>query len=243
MIIRATADGPIAIRQQDHAAFAAFLLEHWSDHGFPNDADRDRIIAATRDHDDGWIGIDDGPTRDPATGLPLSFASVSPEQAMTIWRAATRELLVKDPWQALMITHHAYSIHELGHKREPEWKEFFTEFARQRAGLRNRLGLAHPDVERAYSYIRMADWFSLRFCMEASLGQEKPETYGGYSFRSDGSVFQFRPYPFDEQGLSYDMQVCRLRPGGYARAADLRAALSRKETLSISLSPLPRSRR
>lgn len=243
MILRPTPQGPIAIRQQDHAAFSAFLLEHWSDHGFPNDPERERIIAAARRHDDGWIDVDDAPTLDPETGYPINFLSVGPELAISIWRNGTRQALQRDPWECLLVTHHAYSINELAHKRDPEWKGFFTEFARQRAELRSKLGLTHPDVERAYSYLRMVDWFSLRFCAATDLGQEKPETYGGYGFRSDGAEFQFRPYPFDSPELFYELPVCRLSPDGYARPEDLRQALAQTDVLAIHISPLPRTRR
>lgn len=243
MILRQTADGPIAIRQQDHASFAAFMLEHWSDHAFPIDPERGKIIAATRHHDDGWNEVDDGPTLEPETGLPLAFDAVNPETASSIWRRGIESRLQHDQWQALMITHHAYSVNELGHKRDTLWKAFFTEFAQQRALLRNQLGLTHPEVERAYSYLRMADWFSLQFCMAESIGQARPETYGGYSYTSNGTEFRFRPYPFDERDLVFELPFMRLKLSGYHSVVELRRDMARRETLGVVLNPLPGKRR
>jgi len=243
MILRNVGDRLQAILQDDHAALAAFMLEHWSDHKFGDDPEREKIIRATRDHDNGWRADDALPSRDPQTGLPIPFNRIDPDKATTIWRRGTDRYLEDDPWHALMITHHAYSVYELSHKRDPAWKEFFTEFARQRAALRSRLGLSHPDVERAYSYLRMADWFSLRFCMEPTFGMVKPDTYGGYSFRNTGEEYQFRPYPFDAQGRTFHLPAYELDPAGYRSDKELRQAFIDPIAIDVHLAPLPRTRR
>ena len=56
MIIQQNPSGTVAIKQQDHAELAAFLLEHWSDHNFPKNPQRYfgvpipvAIIAGDRD--------------------------------------------------------------------------------------------------------------------------------------------------------------------------------------------------
>jgi len=243
MILRPTDNDVLAIRQIDHAAFAAFLLENWSDHNFGNDPERERIIRATRDHDNGWRDADDDPQLDPATRLPIPFSAIDPLRATEIWRRGTQTYAAEDAWHVLLITHHAYSVYELGHKRDPLWKDFFTEFAQQRAELRGRLGLTHPEVERAYSYLRMADWFSLRFCMSEAFGRDKPEKYGGYTIRSDGNVYEFRPYPFVTRDLTYALPYARLRKQGYDSEAELHKALDYSDTMKIVLNPLPRSKR
>lgn len=240
MILQHTPDGILAIKQEDHAAFAAFLLDHWSAHNFLHDPEREQIIFATREHDNGWGKVDDAAKVDPATGLPLPFTDITADQALDIWRRGSRKYIDSDPFVALLITHHAYSIYEQGNKRNPEWKPFFTEFAQQRAELRNRLGLDHPHVERAYSYLRMMDWFTLAFCMNHELGTERSEQYAGYNFKRAGSEFLFRPYPFDAKDIVYRLPVYPLQPEGYENDRALRAALKKPHYLEVLLNPLGR---
>ncbi|HVZ38877.1 MAG TPA: DUF3891 family protein [Candidatus Kapabacteria bacterium] len=240
MILQHAPEGTIAIRQDDHAAFAAFLLEHWSNNNFTKDPQRDQIILATRHHDVGWIAFDAMPRLDPVTCLPADMTSIEPEDALTIWRRATALHLEDDPFVALLITHHAYSIHEIAHKRQPAWKAFFTEFAQLRAELRDALGLDHPAIERAYSYLRMADWFSLQFCMRRDLGAERPEHYAGYQFRRVADTLQFKPYPFDQRSLSYSLPFFRMAEGGYRDEKHLRAAFDTPEMLNITIEPMGR---
>lgn len=242
MILQRTPEGIIAIKQEDHAAFAGFLLEHWSDHNFAHDPERDEIILATREHDNGWHEFDAKPELDENTGLPVSFMTISADQAFAIWQRGSRKFIESDPFVALLITHHAYSLHEQTHKRDPDWKSFFTEFAQQRAGLRTQLGLAHPQVERAYSYLRMMDWFSLAYCMNYDLGLEKQEQYAGYHFKRDGAELLMRPYPFDAKDLRYMLPVYPLRPEGYKDVRSLRAAFKEPVLREVILNPLGRSR-
>jgi hypothetical protein len=242
MILQRTPDGIIAIKQEDHAALAAFFLEHWSDHNFAHDPERGQIILATREHDNGWGAFDADPALDETTGLPLDFRSMSPEATFEIWRRATAKYIESDPFVALLITHHGYSLHEQEHKRHPAWKAFFTEFAQLRAELRNRLGLTQPDVERAYSYVRMMDWFSLAYCMHHELGQEKPDQYAGYNYRRTGHEFLFRPYPFDAKGLRHELPIYPLRPEGYATQSELAAAFATPVMYEVLLNPLGRTR-
>ncbi len=242
MILQRTSDQLIAVKQDDHAAFAAFLLEHWSDHKFPDNPNREAIITATREHDNGWIVFDNVPPLD-ANGLPIDFMHTSPEQTFEVWQRGTARFLESDPFVALLITHHAYSLHESEHKRDPEWKEFFTIFARQRAELRTELGLTHNQIEMAYSFLRMVDWFSLAWCLYPELGQEKAEKYGGYSYRrdgEDGNAYEFRPYPFDERDLVYRLPYYPLNPDGYESSEALAADMAEPRYQEIVLHQLER---
>jgi len=242
MILQRTPDGIFAIKQEDHAALAAFFLEHWSDHNFAHDPEREQIILATREHDNGWVAYDAKPRLDETTRLPVDFMHVTPDETYAVWKRAAAKYLESDPFVALLITHHGYSLHEQEHKRNPAWKAFFTEFAQLRAELRNRLTLTQPDVERAYSYLRMMDWFSLAYCLHYDLGREKPEQYAGYNFRRTGNEFLFRPYPFDAKGLRYELPVYPMRPEGYETERELAAAFKKPQVQEVLLNPLGRTR-
>ncbi len=239
MIVQQHPSGPIAIRQEDHAALAAFILEHWTDHNFPNNPERDQILLATREHDDGWRQLDDLPRRG-ADGLPVDFMSVTAEEAFGVWKRGSERFIDDDPFVALLIIHHGYSLYEHIHRKDPVWKALFTELAQQRAALRVQLGLTQNQVEHPYSYLRMADWFSLAWCTRPDLGSEKPERYGGYHLKRDGNAYLFRPYPFDERDLRYSLPVYPLRSEGYASDDELREAMSTPQIVEIPFNPLER---
>lgn len=240
MIVERNRSGAIGIKQEDHAKFAGFLLEHWSDHTFPQDPDREKILLATCEHDNGWQAFDAAPRLDPKTHLPVDFLHMTGEEIYEIWKSGTARFLESDPFVALLITHHAYTINEHNHRKPGIWKQFFVEFARQRARLRDQLGLAHNDVERAYSYLRMMDFFSLFFCTHNYSDQETLEKYAGYSFRRDGASFLFRPYPFARKGLTYQLPYYSFPKGGFRDADELAAALGTPQFLDVTIGALER---
>lgn len=240
MIVERNRNGAIGIKQEDHARFAGFLLENWSDHTFPRDPDREKILLATCEHDNGWHDFDAAPRLDPKTHLPVDFQHMTGEEVSQIWKRATARYIESDPFVALLITHHAYVINEHNHRKPGIWKEFFVELARQRAQLRDGLGLTHNDVERAYSYLRMMDYFSLFFCMRNFSGQETSEKYAGYTFRREENSFLFRPYPFGRKELTYQLPYHEFPKGGFKDEASLAAALNAPKMLDITISPLER---
>lgn len=229
-----------AIRQEDHAAFAGFLLEHWLDHGFPHHPNRQEIIRATHQHDNGWSLFDAKPRLDAKTKLPVDFQRVTPEETVEIWNRGTEKFVETEPLVALLITHHAYTLHEHIHRRTGVWKDFFIGLAKRRGALRDLLGLQHHDIERLYSYLRMADLFSLQFCMNATLGAAHPERYAGYVYRRDGNQFQFRPFPFTSRQLSYQLPTYPLDRAGYDDVKKLQAAMKKPVMQEIIITPLER---
>ncbi len=242
MILQHAPEGTIAIKQPDHAAFACFLLEHWASNNFGNTEQREDILLATREHDCGWEAYEEHPPLDPATRLPIPFNQITPETALEVWRRATGRFLERNKFVALLIAHHAYSVYELTRKRNPAWKAFFTEFAQLRAGLRTELGIDHPALEHAYSFLRMADSFSLAWCTNGTLGAERPESYAGFQFRREGEQFQFKPFPFDSKELEYQLPIYPMRDGGYANNEELAADLVTPQAARVVLVPMRKHR-
>ncbi len=243
MIIQRHKGEILAIKQEDHAAFAGFLLEHWSDHRFSRDANREDIIFATRMHDNGWREYDEAPRLNKGTGIPVDFRHVNAEEAYEVWMRGTNRYLEERPFVALLIAHHGYSLHEHAHNRDGIWKKFFVELAQIRGELRTKLELTHNALEHSYSFLRMMDWYSLAYCMDPEVGKEKPQVYAGYKFKRNGPEYLFRPYPFDTKNLSYTLPVYRLDPEGYKTEKALRKALAEPEPYEITLNPLRRSKR
>ncbi|MCE2503634.1 MAG: DUF3891 family protein [Chlorobi bacterium] len=238
MIVTKTREEVIAIKQEDHAAFAAFLLERWSDHGFKHDERREAIIRATSEHDNGWGEFDAAPRIDNKTRLPVNFKRVTPEETNEIWMRGSQRFVKEEPYVAMLITHHAYALHESAHKRSGIWNDFFVTLARQRAFLRDALGLTHNDIEHSYSFLRMADWFSLKYCSEPKLGANRPDQYAGYKVMRDDNTFRFRPYPFIDHNIGYELPVYVLDRNGYKSREDVQKDFQVPEMREIILNPL-----
>jgi hypothetical protein len=240
MIVQRQRTGKLAVKQEDHAAFAAFLLENWAAHSFPNHPDRETIILATRCHDLGWKKFDATPRLDAKSKLPVDYTKITPQEATEIWTAASERFVETDPFVALLITHHAYTLHEATSRRDSKWKQFFIDFARRRAALRDQLGLTHNEVEHPYSFMRMAVWFSMQFCLEPKLGEERPERYAGYAVKRETDSYLFRPYPFTARTLHYSLPVYPMPAKGFATDKELKSALKKPETIEITFGALER---
>ena len=240
MIVQRQRSNKLAVKQEDHAAFAAFILENWSAHSFPNHPSRQHIITATRQLDLGWKAFDAAPRLDPKTNLPVDYTKITPQEASTIWTTASERFMESDPFVALLITHHAYTLHEVTSRRDAKWKQFFIDFARRRAGLRDQLGLTHNEVEHPYSFVRMADWFALQFCLDPKLGAERPERYAGYSVKREVDSYLFRPYPFSSRQLSYSLPMYPLPAKGFASDKEVKAAFKKPQRVEVAFGALER---
>jgi hypothetical protein len=238
MIVTKTRQETIGIRQEDHAAFAAFILEQWNDHSLKHDEQRELIITAAREHDNGWREFDAAPRLDTKSRLPVDFKKITPEETYEIWMRGSQRFIDEDPYLALLITHHAYSLHEHTTNRTGIWKEFFVTLAQQRGRLRDSLGLTHNDIEHCYSYIRMADWLSLMFCCNPKLGAQRPATYAGYKVTRIDNTFRFRPYPFGGAHVRYELPVYPLEPKGYDDPKGLKKDLKKPQMREIVIMPL-----
>lgn len=238
MIVTKTRKEVIGVRHDDQAAFGAFLLEEWNDHNLKHDPRREQIITATRLHNNGWIEFDEDPRLDPKTNLPVEPKKLTPEEIYAIWMRASERYLEEDPYVALLITHHAYTLHEHTQNRKGIWEDFFVTLARRRGRIRDELGLTHNDIEHGYSFLRMAEWFSLMYLTKPKLGAERPVVYAGYKVARRENKLLIRPYPFIEHDISYQIPVVLLDRKGYAKQGDLKKTLKSGETREIIINPL-----
>lgn len=238
MIVLKTRKEAIGFRHEDQAAFGAYLLEEWNDQNLKHDERREQIIMAAGELNIGWREFDENPRLDPKTKLPVAPKKLTPEEVYEIWMRGSRHFLGKDPYVALLITHHAYTLHEHTQNRTGIWEEFFVKLAQQRGRLRDALGLTHNDIEHGYSYLRMAEWLSLNYLTKPKLGAERPMIYAGYKVARQEEQLRIRPYPFVRQGLTWDMPVIPLEKKGYASQAALKKALKTEEIRTIVINPL-----
>lgn len=228
MIIRPAGDSLFFVTQSDHARLASELMHAWYEGGLQHHPRRAAILAAARDHDNGWIEEDDEMHVD-ATGEPLDFIAVPVHVKHRIWPRAATRLGERDPYVAALVTQHALTIH--GQQRgDPAWQAFFATMDALRADL---VAASGPDAARTlepdYAFLQTADQLSLIFCN----GWRTPfARIGGRTILRDGTLAT-SPDPFAGRRVPLQVPARRLPARPYASARDLRATYA--AALAVSL--------
>ncbi len=204
VIIRASGDELLLIKQVDHAALAARLIAAWRRGGFPQSPRHDEILFATRRHDDGWIDEDAAPLVDPASGDLLDYVQAPDDVRRGIWPRGV-EHLSAFPYAAALVAQHALHLFDK-YRSDPGWQGFFEQMVRLRAA---NLAAAAPrtedDLRGDYFFVRMADLLSLQFCDD----WREPQRHGDFESCWDGARLTITPDPFE--GASVPMTVSARR--------------------------------
>jgi hypothetical protein len=226
VIVRALSDDEwILVRQPDHAGLAADLMTPWTAGGFPENPRRDRILAATRAHDDGWQEEDAAMLVD-TEGRPVDFIAAASDVKQRVWPRAIERLAAAAPYVAALVAQHALTVY--GHYREdPPWASFFAWMAALRD---QQLAQCEPDVAAAlgpdYDIVRIGDLLSLAFCNR----WDKTVEYGRYSIAIDEHGVRVTPDPFGGRPIAFRVAGRRVPRRQYRDARDLRSTL---ETASL----------
>jgi hypothetical protein len=205
VIIRASGDELLLIKQVDHAALAERIIANWRLGGFPRAPRRAEILFATRRHDDGWIVEDSAPLVDSETGELLDFVHAPDDTRRGIWPRGV-ERLWSFPYPAALVAQHAIHLFEK-YRSEPGWREFFARMEGLRAAS---LTAAAPrtgeELQDDYVFVRMADLLSLQFCDD----WREPQRFGDFESRWDGTRLTVTPDPFDGATIPMTVPARRL---------------------------------
>ena len=241
MIIRPDADHLLFITQPDHARRAAEVMSAWRADGLADHPRRDAILAAVREHDNGWIEEDADTHVDPE-GHPLDFVAVPPPVKHRIWPRAVSRVGERQPYAAALIAQHALSIH--GQQRtDPIWSAFFRHLERLRDEMLARsAGDARSTLEPDYRFLQAGDQLSLVFCN----GWRSPFPRAGGRMILNGTTLELTPDPFDGARGPLRVRARRVLARSYASGAELRAALDAARLVMIegeaagSSGPIPK---
>ena len=220
MIIRPEPDHLLFITQPDHARLAAEVMSAWRADGLDDHPRRDTVLAAVRDHDNGWIE-EDAETHVDTSGNPLDFVAVPPPVKHRIWPRAVARIGEQRPYEAALIAQHALSIH--GQQRtDPIWSPFFLHIERLRAEMLARCEAdAGSTIDADYRFVQAGDQLSLVFCN----GWRAPFARAGGRILLNGTTLEVTPDPFEGVRVPLRVRARRIPARLYASAADLRAAL------------------
>jgi hypothetical protein len=204
LIIRASGDELLLIKQVDHAALAERIISAWRRDGFLQSARHHEILFATKRHDDGWIDEDATPLVDTGSGELLDYVHAPDDIRRGIWPRGV-ERLSRFPYAAALVAQHALHLFDK-YRADPGWREFFDRMEQLRtANLAAATPRTEEDLHQDYFYVRIADLLSLQFCDD----WREPMRHGDFESCWDGARLTITPDPFE--GASVPMTVSARR--------------------------------
>jgi hypothetical protein len=234
MIISSQDDGYLVVTQNDHAHLAAELLSLWRRDALPDHPRRRQILAAAREHDNGWREADSAPRCDRESGRPLDFVASSQELRREIWRRGVERFRDRDLWVTLLILQHAIHLHR-SLAEDAEWAPLLEEWRQLRAELLQESAAVAQDLAADYRWIELSDLLSLGLCSR----WRRQAALHGYRFELEPGELRLDPFPF--AGTTTFRVACRWiddRVYGGDAALGIELASARWRQLELRVAPL-----
>ncbi|MBM3777631.1 MAG: DUF3891 family protein [Acidimicrobiia bacterium] len=226
MIVHETPDGLRLVTQPDHATLAGDIAAAMPGEPGLRGPNRDLLLAAVREHDNGWLETDAAPRVDPGTERPFDFVTEPARLKQEVWTRGIQRAAGRHPRVGALVAEHALTV-SADRRNEPDWRAFFTTITALRDELLRQLGLERgPDrerFERDYRIVRLTDVWSLQLCGAFAAAQD---TFGHRSV-FDGHTLVIAPDPFDGATIPLTVPARRIPARRYADDDDLRATLAR----------------
>jgi hypothetical protein len=190
MILARQEDRLLVTTQPDHAALAADILALWRTDGLPSHGERQEILFAARQHDNGWREPDAAPRVDPHLRRPYAFNTLPSPLKWEIWPRGVERFVDSHPYASRLIAEHAAQVHR-DHRDDPSWSGFFSWVDERRRALDEEWDLAAAQVKADYRFIELTDLLSLALCA----GWGEPFERSGLRFRVAGDLLTLSPFP------------------------------------------------
>lgn len=232
MIVREEGETYLLITQPDHARLAEQIVARMRTEPALGSADRDVILLAAREHDNGWIEVDAEPTIEPETGRPRDFMSGPAAVKHDLWRRGIARAAKMDLRAGALVAEHALTVY--GYRRgTAEWQSFFESVTALRDDLLKQVGIlegpAREAFQQQYRCVQLGDAFSLQFCGNWA----GPDATLEYQSAIQGSTLLVSPDPFS--GVTVPLRVLgrRIPRRVYRDDGDLRDAVAAATPLVV----------
>ena len=215
MIVRPDGDRLLLVTQPDHAALSGRIMAAWRGDDLSASPTRETVLRATREHDCGWLEVDDRPALDAAGGSPQDFMTAPDATKQGVWPRGVRRLEPIDPGAAALVAQHALALAE--RHPVPGWERFHSDMTAERDRILRR-GAYRNDLDalRAdYRFVFLGDLISLVFCCAWS----ETFDYEGWTVTRDGTAVQVQPDPFEGATIELTAPARRLA-GAALRVAE-----------------------
>jgi Protein of unknown function (DUF3891) len=260
------------VTHPDHARLAGAFAERWGNEKFLPPEPRARVLKGIALHDDGWAARDAKPeiTRQgkpsafsvELVGKYSAFEEIDLADYLAVRDRAVRLIASDDPYAAVLISMHTYSLLSEHADRTtiaaedlPLLDQFLEQQKKFQQALRDQIDadasvpLAQKSESAIFDHFRLlqaSDNLSLMTCVDfarpANLLHPLPLRDGGYArveVRSAGTRhFVLEPYPFSKPSLTFPFPARHVAGKLFGSAAELREqfAAAPVETLSVTVS-------
>jgi hypothetical protein len=258
MLRKETETGWLLVTHPDHARLAGDFAAAWGNAQFRSPVPRARVLKAISHHDDGWIARDAHPavTREgkpsafsvELVGKYSAFEEIDLDQYLTVRQRAVQSMAADDPYAALLVLMHTYSLltehadrSTIAAKDLPLLDRFLEHLQTTRKQLRAAIdedtNLAPEEkseemIQEHFHLLQACDNLSLLSCV----AYEKPANLlhplplkGGSS--TEVKVipvgprrFQLAPWPFFEPELTFQLPARHVDGKTFASSEELTAA-------------------
>ena len=204
MIVRDEAGTFLLITQPDHARLAERIGAAMRSEPALDTADREAILLAIREHDNGWAEVDAEPEVEPATSRPRDFMTGLARIKYDLWLRGITRAAQMDPHAGALVAEHALTVYAY-RRADADWQVFFDSVTPIRDDLLKQIGMltgeARETFQRQYRCVQLADAFSLQFCGGWTDNSSTLE----YQAVMRGDALLISPDPFD--GATIPLQV------------------------------------
>jgi hypothetical protein len=259
------------ITHPDHARLAGAFAEAWGNERFRKPEPRARVLFGITSHDDGWLARDAHPsiTREgkpsafstELVGKYSAFEEIDIQDYLAVRERAVRIIAEQDPYAALLISMHTYSLlteHADRNTISTEGLVFLdSSLDRQRAFQKELITAIDEDdaledgekssqtIEEHFRLLQACDNLSLLSCVAfdrpANLLHPLPLNDGSNSrvevIPFGLRAFRLSPWPFSEEQLSFEFPARHIAGKRFRTSKELDEAFHAApiESLSVRL--------
>ena len=260
------------VTHPDHARLAGAFAERWGNDLFLSPEPRPNVLKGIARHDDGWLARDAAPqiTRQgkpsafsvELVGKYSAFEEIDLPDYLAVRDRAVRLIAAQDPYAALLISMHTYSLlsehadrSTISAEQLPLLDQFLEHQKSFQQSLRQQIAISplftpeqtsDATVLDHFRLLQATDNLSLLTCVDfrqpAHLLHPLPLRSGGHSpvFVRTAAPrhFVLDPYPFAEPSLSFQFPARHVEGRLFSSAAELQVQFNAAtpQTLSVTVS-------
>jgi hypothetical protein len=260
------------VTHPDHARLAGAFAERWGNERFLPPEPRAQVLKGIARHDDGWAARDAAPqiTRQgkpsafsvELVGKYSAFEEIDLADYLAVRDRAVRLIAAEDPYAAVLISMHTYSLlseHADRSTIAPEQLPLFDGFLEQQKELQQSLTrdiaanlqfsaeqVTESVIRNHFRLLQATDNLSLLTCVDfrtpAHLLHPLPLRDGGYSRVAVTAVsarhFVLDPYPLDATSITFEFPARHVPGKLFSSSAQLQERFNATpaEALSVTVS-------
>ncbi|WP_409254253.1 DUF3891 family protein [Bacillus sp. SCS-153A] len=164
MIIRENNDSFIMIRQHDHANLSGEITRHFNPSIFKSNQFFEDVVHAAREHDRGWIDLDETPIWNDTAEAPYSFADYPLLPKLAFYTIGLDEIETINVYAALLCSMHFCSF--FSQTKNPDGLHFLHAESKRQKNIKKNLPVLDEDLlHQHFRLLQFSDDLSLYLCL------------------------------------------------------------------------------